>query len=90
MKATSKNKQKSTADEISEMAMDGKDISSFFSNNGQMRPPVQRVNVDFTVDMLEELDAFAKELNISRQAVIKSSLRQVLDQHNLAKKARVG
>ena len=90
MKATSKNKQKYTADEIAEMAMDGKDISSFFSNNGQMKPPVQRVNVDFTVEMLEELDAFAKELNISRQAVIKSSLRQVLDQHNLAKKARTG
>ena len=90
MKATSKNKKKPTADEIAEMAMSGKDISSFFSNNGQMKPPVQRVNVDFTVDMLKELDEFAKELNISRQAVIKSSLRQVLDQHNLAKKAQTG
>lgn len=90
MKATSKNKKKPTADEIAEMAMDGKDISSFFSNRGQMKPPVQRVNVDFTIDMLKELDEFAKELNISRQAVIKSSLRQILDQHILAKKARIG
>lgn len=92
MKATSKNKNggKPTADEIAEMAMSGKGISSFFSNSGQMKPPVQRVNVDFTVDMLNELDEFAKELNISRQAVIKSSLRQVLDQHNLAKKSRTG
>ena len=90
MKATSKNKKKPSADEIAEMAMNGKDISGYFSNTGQMKPPVQRVNVDFTVAMLQELDEFAKELNISRQAVIKSSLRQVLDQHNLAKKARVG
>ena len=89
MKATSKNK-KPTADEIAEMAMSGKDISAYFSNKGQMRPPVQRVNVDFTVDMLQELDEFARELNISRQAVIKSSLRQILDQHHLAKKTRVG
>ncbi len=66
-----------------------KDISTYFSNKGQMKPPVQRVNVDFTVDMLKELDEFAGELNISRQAVIKSSLRQVLDQHNLAKKTRM-
>ena len=89
MKATSKNKKakKPTADEIAEMAMSGKDVSSFFTNEGKMKPPVQRVNVDFTVDMLKELDEFARELNISRQAVIKSSLRQVLDQHNLAKRA---
>jgi hypothetical protein len=91
MKAISKNKmnKKPSADDIAEMAMGGKDISSYFSNKGQMKPPIQRVNVDFTVDMLLELDEFARELNISRQAIIKSSLRQVLDQHNLAKKVRV-
>jgi hypothetical protein len=91
MKATSKDKKakKTTADEIAEMAMSGKDISTYFSNKGLMKPPVQRVNVDFTVDMLKELDEFANELNISRQAIIKSSLRQVLDQHNLAKKSRM-
>jgi hypothetical protein len=92
MKTTSKKtkNKKLSADEIAEMAMNGKDVSQYFSNKGQMKPPIQRVNVDFTVDMLQELDEFAKELNISRQDIIKSSLRQVLDQHNLAKKARVG
>ncbi len=92
MKAISKNtKSKNPSDdEIAERAMSGKDISTDFSNKGQMKPPIQRVNVDFTVDMLQELDEFARELNISRQAIIKSSLRQVLDQHNLAKKVRVG
>ena len=34
-----------------------------------MKPAIQRVNVDFSVDMLKELDVPAKELNISRQAV---------------------
>jgi hypothetical protein len=50
-----------------------------------MKPPVNRVNVDFTLDMLKELDAVAMELNISRQAVIKAYLRQALDQHYLAR-----
>ncbi len=90
MKIVSKKTKsgKLSADEFADMAMSGKDISSFFSNKGEIRPPVQRVNVDFTIEMLRELDEFARELNISRQAVIKSSLRQVLDQHNLAKKVR--
>ena len=38
--------------------------------------------------MLQELDQTAAELNISRQAVIKAFLRQALDQHHVARKAR--
>ncbi len=67
--------------------MKGKDVSKFFTNKGEMKPPIQRVNVDFTLDMLKELDGIAKELNISRQAVIKSYLRQALNQHYLARQA---
>ena len=78
-------KMKPTGDEIAEMAMRGEDISRFFTNRGEMRSPIKRVNVDFTLDMLKELDAIAKELNISRQAVIKTYLRQALDQHYLAR-----
>jgi hypothetical protein len=74
-----------TADEIADRADRGEDISAYFTNEGRMKRPVQRVNVDFTVDMLRELDAVADELNISRQAVIKSYLRQALDQHYQAK-----
>ena len=74
-----------TPDEIAEMAERGEDVSRFFTNKGQMKHPVQRVNVDFTVEMLKELDDVASELNISRQAVIKSFLRQALDQHYIAK-----
>jgi metal-responsive CopG/Arc/MetJ family transcriptional regulator len=51
-------------------------------------PPIQRVNVDFTVPMLNELDNEARALNISRQAVIKSLLRQALDQQRLARSSR--
>jgi len=79
-------RKKPTAEEIAQMADDGKDISQHFTNKGKMRQPIQRVNVDFTMDMLKELDEIAKELNISRQAVIKTYLRQALDQHYLAKR----
>ena len=81
-------KKRVSADEIAEKAMSGEDISEFFTNKGQMRPAIQRVNVDFSVDMLKELDTLAKELNISRQAVIKTYLRQSLDQHYLARDKR--
>ncbi len=83
MKKTAKKKPL-TADEIAELAMKGDNISRFFTNKGEMRPPIQRVNVDFTIDMLKELDDIAKKMNISRQAMIKSYLRQALDQHYLA------
>ena len=39
-------------------------------------------------DMLQELDVAARELNVSRQAVIKIFVRQALNQHYLAQKAR--
>ena len=49
-----------------------------------MMEAIQRVNVDSTARMLEDLDTAAKEMNISRQAVIKTLIRQALDQHYLA------
>ena len=86
MKNTPKKKRLS-ADQIAEKAMSGEDISGFFTNKGEMKPAIRRINVDFSADMLKELDALASELNISRQAVIKTYLRQCLDQHYLARKA---
>ena len=47
---------KPTADEIADLAESGKDISKYFTNKGKMKYPTQRVNVDFTVQMLEELE----------------------------------
>jgi hypothetical protein len=76
---------RTTADEIAERADRSEDVSGYFTNSGRMKRPIQRVNDDFTVEMLHELDAVASELNISRQAVIKSFLRQALDQHYQAR-----
>jgi len=46
------------------------------------------VNVDLTATILEELDKTARDLNVSRQAVIKTLVRQALDRHYLAQRAR--
>jgi metal-responsive CopG/Arc/MetJ family transcriptional regulator len=70
------------------MAEDDKDVSRFFTNTGKMMKPIQRVNVDFTSSMLADLDREAKELNISRQAVIKTLVRQALDQRNMSVASR--
>lgn len=85
MKRTRKKKSVPGAEAIARLAESGKDVSRFFTNSGGMMEPIQRVNVDFTAAMLEELDEAAKELNISRQAVIKTLVRQGLDRHYLAK-----
>jgi hypothetical protein len=77
-----------TADEIADMADRGDNISRFFTGKGKMMPPIQRVNVDFTAPMLNELDDEARALNLSRQAVIKTLLRQALDRQRLARRAR--
>ena len=77
------------AEEVAEMADRGEDIAAHFTNNFRVvRPAVQRVNVDFTAPMLKELDREAETLNISRQAVIKTMLREALDRRYLAQQGR--
>jgi hypothetical protein len=88
MPTTVKVRKTISADEIATMAERGQNVSRFFTNNGKMMQPIQRVNVDFAVPMLRELDEAARALNISRQAVIKSLLRQALDQQRLARRTR--
>jgi hypothetical protein len=90
MPKTVDSPQPPTADEIADMADRGEDISRFFTRTGKMMPPIQRVNVDFALPMLEELDEEARQLNVSRQAVIKTLLRHALDQKRLARRARQG
>ena len=77
MKKTPKKKIP-TIDEISEMAADGKDVSKYFTKKFRVRQPlektpIQRVNVDFNFDMLEELDALAKELIMRHTQKLKNS-----------------
>ncbi|HKT48489.1 MAG TPA: hypothetical protein VJP87_13270 [Candidatus Acidoferrales bacterium] len=86
MKNTSRKKRTVSAEAIARMADAGKNVSRFFTNTGRRREPIQRVNVDFTSPMLRELDRFAAELNISRQAVIKTLIRQGLDQRQTARR----
>jgi len=88
MKSTHKTKTVPTAEQIAHLADKGEDISKHFTNHGKMMPAIRRVNVDFAENMLRELDSLVREMNVSRQAVIKSILRQGLDQHYLAKKKR--
>ena len=77
------------AERIAEMADRGQDVSAHFTNRFKVvRPVVQRVNVDLTAPMLHELDREAETLNISRQAVIKTMLRESLDRRYLAQQAR--
>ena len=84
MKSTRKKTKPVSAESIARRADRGEDVSRFFTNRGHMVGGIQRVNVDFTAPMLAELDTAATELNISRQAVIKTLVRQALDQHYLA------
>jgi hypothetical protein len=74
-----RKKKPISAEAIARMADQGKDISRCFTNQGRMVYPIQRVNVDFTTEMLAELDREAAGLNISRQAVIKTLVREGLD-----------
>ena len=88
MKKARKSAKPASADAIARLAERGKDISHFFKGQVRMVQPIQRVNVDVTASMLEELDQAAQDLNVSRQAVIKTMVRHALDQHYLAQRAR--
>ena len=85
MENTRKSRKPVSAEAVARLADQGRDVSRFFTNTGRMMGPIQRVNVDLTSTMLAELDTAAKELNISRQAVIKTLIRQALDQQYLAR-----
>ena len=91
MKKT-KNK-KISADQIGEKADRGENVVQYYSGKGMMMAGhkrvvhIQRVNVDITDDMLKELDEAAHHLNVSRQAVIKTLIRQGLNQGLLSKKS---
>ena len=88
MKKTRKTGKPVSAEQIARMADRGESVAAFFNREGRIVQPIQRVNLDLTASMLEELDRAAADLNVSRQAVIKTLVRQALDQHYLAKRAK--
>jgi hypothetical protein len=65
MKNTAKTRKPAPAKVSVRLADQGKDVSSYFTNSGRLMEPIQRVNVDFTATMLEELEKAAQELNIA-------------------------
>ena len=79
------SKKNLTADQIARAADRGEDVTRYFAGKGRMRAPlprpeIRRVNVDFTLEMLQELDAEARRFNISRQAVIKTLVSRGLEE----------
>ena len=88
MKRRRQARSVTSAEDIARLADQGKDVSGFFTNRGKLMPSIQVVQVDFTVEMLAEIDQAAAALHISRQALIKTLVRQGLDQRHLAEQAR--
>jgi hypothetical protein len=64
MKKTLKSTKALVAEEIARMADRGKNVSQFFQGDGRMIQPIQRVNVDVTAGMLEELDEAAQDVSV--------------------------
>ena len=76
---TSKTKALSAA-ELDAMHDAGTDLSAHMDVTKATRPgrAVQRVNVDFPVDLLREIDQEARRLGVTRQAFIKVRLADSL------------
>lgn len=76
---TSKTRALSAA-ELDAMHDTGVDLSSHVDLSKAARPgrAVQRVNVDFPVDLLREIDQEARRLGVTRQAFIKVRLADSL------------
>ena len=69
-----------SATELDAMHEAGVDLSSHVDFSKAVRPgrAVQRVNVDFPVDLLREIDQEARRLGVTRQAFIKVRLADSL------------
>ena len=84
-----KNKQRTSktralsAAELDAMHDAGANLASHVDLTEAFRPgrAVQRVNVDFPVDLLREFDQEARRLGVTRQAFIKVRLADSLVKH---------
>lgn len=76
---TNKNRALSAA-ELDAMHDTGADMSAHMDVATATRPSraIQRVNVDFPVDLLREIDQEARRLGVTRQAFIKVRLADSL------------
>jgi hypothetical protein len=95
---TNSKKNSKTIEQIEAMALRGEDTGKYFDAPKRMPPremqkmprqeDIVKVNVDVTETFLSELDEIALLLNVSRQAVMKTFLKDGVDRHFLAKQAR--
>ena len=71
-----------TARAFDALADSGADVTPYLDWSKARRPgrEVQRVNVDFPVDLLREIDQEARRLGVTRQAFIKIRLADSLQQ----------
>ena len=70
-----KKKKTIKAKDFDEKFERGDDLSDFLDLDSS----IQRVNVDFPVWMIQELDKESKRLGVSRQAIIKTWIGDKLD-----------
>ena len=65
---------------LDELHNSGVDMSSYLDLSSARRPgrDVQRVNVDFPIELLDAIDREAARIGVSRQAFIKLRLADVL------------
>jgi predicted amino acid racemase len=75
------NTKELRAAELDAMHDAGVDLSAHLASGRAERPgrAVQRVNVDFPVDLLREIDQEARRLGVTRQAFIKVRLADALE-----------
>ncbi len=74
-----------TVEEFDQMFDDASDeIDEFIDKSrGRLVPPVfKRVNVDFRISMVDDLDAVATARGVTRQALIKMWLADKLEEHH--------
>jgi hypothetical protein len=69
-----------TASRLDEMHDAGDDLTAHLDLTKTTRPgrEVQRVNVDFPIDLLDAIDREARRIGVSRQAFIKLRLADTL------------
>jgi len=77
---TKKNAKAITAEEFDALADSGADMTPYVDWSKARRPgrEVQRVNVDFPVDLLRAIDREARRIGVTRQAFIKLRLSDTL------------
>ena len=65
--------KRATAEQLDAVHDAGGDLSSYMDRSKAVRPGrvVQRVNVDFPVDLLSAIDREARRIGVTRQAFIK-------------------